>query len=532
MKLSIIVPIYNVEKYISRCALSLYNQTAHKEDYEIIFVNDGTKDNSILNLRKTLDFVHTPNIFIVDKPNGGLSSARNYGLRHSRGEYVWFVDSDDWVDSDSVEVLLNLINQSPDVIATTQMYSNIGDNQTYKYPHSINFEGKGADLLKYYPPVCSVAYICKRSFLYNNHLEFKEGILHEDAELIPRLIYLANNIVATDRPLYHHFMRENSITQTINPHRYESYFVVLMVLTHYDDDHIGGVLAYIKKHKADRPFPVKHMWVNCAYDIPIYSSPNISFGQAKKLANELKEINECLVKEGFSIIDWETPIVAKKESIKLPFADILILSPNAGTKDINDKNYMNAIHNANIGREYYTRQKQALKNSLSELALVKKRQPKENDIQEVINWSSIAFVVRSDNFSMLMLGDSYPCSIVESLKNVGYSTDNPLYVDYVKISHHGSRNNISNELLDMIDCDRFLISTNGGNGTSCHPDRETIANIACHAKRDRNKSIHLYFNYPIRKIENVGYKFIEEKELEHYNIVVHEDVQQITKELP
>ncbi|WP_308230642.1 MBL fold metallo-hydrolase [uncultured Prevotella sp.] len=305
----------------------------------------------------------------------------------------------------------------------------------------------------------------------------------------------------------------------------------LMVLTHYDDDHIGGVLAYIKKHKADRPFPVKHMWVNCAYDIPIYSSPNISFGQAKKLANELKEINECLVKEGFSIIDWETPIVAKKESIKLPFADILILSPNAGTKDINDKNYMNAIHNANIGREYYTRQKQALKNSLSELALVKKRQPKENDIQEVINWSSIAFVVRSDKFSMLMLGDSYPCSIVESLKSIGYSTENPLSVDFVKISHHGSRNNISNELLDMIDCDRFLISTNGGNGTSCHPDRETIANIACHAKRDRNSPIHLYFNYSIKKIENVGYKFIEEKELEHYNIVVHEDVQQITKEL-
>lgn len=122
-----------------------------------------------------------------------------------------------------------------------------------------------------------------------------------------------------------------------------------------------------------------------------------------------------------------------------------------------------------------------------------------------------------------MLGDSYPYSIVESLKNVGYSTDNPLYVDYVKISHHGSRNNISNELLDMIDCDRFLISTNGGNGASCHPDRETIANIACHAKRDRNKSIHLYFNYPIRKIENVGYKFIEGKELKLYNIVVHED---------
>lgn len=305
----------------------------------------------------------------------------------------------------------------------------------------------------------------------------------------------------------------------------------LMVLTHYDDDHIGGILAYIKKHKTNSPFPVKQIWANCAYDIPVYTSSNISFGQAKKLADELKEINEELAQDGFSTIDWETIVVAKKESITFPFADLLILSPNAYTKDINDKKYQNAIHNANIGRDY-TRQKQALKSSLSELTLVKKRQPKENDIQEVINWSSIAFVVRSDNFSVLMLGDSYPCSIVESLKNIGYSTENPLSVDFVKVSHHGSRNNISNELLDMIDCNRFLISTNGGNGTSCHPDRETIANIACHVKRDRNKPIHLYFNYPIRKIENVGYKFIEGEELEHYNIVVHEDVQQITKELP
>lgn len=233
MKLSIIVPIYNVEKYISRCALSLYDQTAHKEDYEIIFVNDGTKDNSILNLRKTLDFVHTPNIFIVDKPNGGLSSARNYGLRHSRGEYVWFVDSDDWVDSDSVEVLLNLINQSPDVIVTTQMYRNTENTECLKYQNALNFVGKGADLIQECPPVCAVAYISSRQFLNKNNLEFREGILHEDAELIPRLIYIADKVVATDRPLYHHFMRDGSITNSVNPLRYESYFIVIDKLTQF-----------------------------------------------------------------------------------------------------------------------------------------------------------------------------------------------------------------------------------------------------------------------------------------------------------
>lgn len=305
----------------------------------------------------------------------------------------------------------------------------------------------------------------------------------------------------------------------------------LMVLTHYDDDHIGGILSYIKKHKSDRPFPVKQLWVNCAYDIPVYSSPNISFGQAVKLADELKNINEGLVKDGFSAIDWKTPIIAKKEPITLPFADILVLSPDANTKDVNDYNYRNVIHNANIGRNY-SRQKQALKSSLSELALMPKEQPQKKDIQAVVNKSSIAFIVKSDNFSILMLGDSYPCTIVDILKNFGYSADNPLSIDFVKVSHHGSRNNISNELLDMIDCNRFLISTNGGNGTSCHPDRETIANIVCHAKRDINIPVHLYFNYPIKRIENVGYKFFEEDETEKYNIIIHDDVQQITKELP
>lgn len=239
MKLSIIVPIYNVEKYISRCALSLYNQTASKDDYEVVFVNDGTKDNSILVLRNAIDFSATPNFHIVEKPNGGLSSARNFGLEHSSGDYVWFVDSDDWVDSDSVEYLLSLMKSSPDVIATTQMYSNVGDKETKKYSHAVNFEGSGLELFKHYPPVCSVAYICKRRFLSENNLKFKEGILHEDSELIPRLLYVAKHVVATDRPLYHHFMREGSITHVINPHRYESFFVVLDSLSDFYNSRVA-----------------------------------------------------------------------------------------------------------------------------------------------------------------------------------------------------------------------------------------------------------------------------------------------------
>lgn len=233
MKLSIIVPIYNVEEYIARCALSLYNQTASVNDYEVVFVNDGTRDNSIQVLRNTINFDLAPNFHIVEKTNGGLSSARNYGVKNSCGDYVWFVDSDDWVDSDSVEFLLNLMKSSPDVICTTQMYSNIGDKECDKYNHAINFEGKGSEMFQYSPPICSQAHICKRCFLTENNLEFKEGILHEDSELIPRLLYVAKHVIATDRPLYHHFMREGSITHVINPHRYDSYFIMLDSLSDF-----------------------------------------------------------------------------------------------------------------------------------------------------------------------------------------------------------------------------------------------------------------------------------------------------------
>ena len=93
-KVSVIVPVYNVEKYIARCLTSLVNQTI--EDLEIIVVNDGSKDNSeqiIKEFKKDYK-----NIIYVKKENGGLSSARNFGLIYATGEYVAFLDSDDYVD--------------------------------------------------------------------------------------------------------------------------------------------------------------------------------------------------------------------------------------------------------------------------------------------------------------------------------------------------------------------------------------------------------------------------------------------------
>ena len=99
-KISVIVPVYNVSEYISRCADSIVSQKLY--DIEIIFVNDGSKDNSreIVEKYQLNDF----RITILDKENGGLSSARNYGLRHAKGEYILFVDSDDYLELNALSI--------------------------------------------------------------------------------------------------------------------------------------------------------------------------------------------------------------------------------------------------------------------------------------------------------------------------------------------------------------------------------------------------------------------------------------------
>lgn len=100
-KISIIVPIYNVEKYIGKCLTSLINQTY--KNLEILLINDGTKDNSIKEVEKFND----KRIRLYNKKNGGLSSARNFGLKFATGDYVMFVDSDDWLDVFCVEKCVN-----------------------------------------------------------------------------------------------------------------------------------------------------------------------------------------------------------------------------------------------------------------------------------------------------------------------------------------------------------------------------------------------------------------------------------------
>ena len=159
-----------------------------------------------------------------------------------------------------------------------------------------------------------------------------------------------------------------------------------------------------------------------------------------------------------------------------------------------------------------------------ELAARPKSQPNPNDYQQLTNMASISFILRCDGLSILMLADSFPKEITKILTLGGYSKENKLKVDFVKIAHHGSRNNTDNNLLDIIDCDNFLISTNGGSGRSRHPQRETIANILCHPERNYDRTVNLFFNYPLDRIQRYDHAIFNETLDADLNYRIHEPV--------
>lgn len=106
MLLSIIIPIFNVERYIDKCIQSVLNQRLLSIEYEVILVNDGTQDNSMQIAMKAIEN-HLPicHVKVVEQSNEGLSAARNKGLSIASGDYVWFVDSDDYISHDSIEII-------------------------------------------------------------------------------------------------------------------------------------------------------------------------------------------------------------------------------------------------------------------------------------------------------------------------------------------------------------------------------------------------------------------------------------------
>ncbi len=213
MKLSIIVPVYNVEDYIERCIKSLLCQDI--DDYEIIVVNDGTPDKSIEVINEKFN---DPKIRIVNRENGGLSAARNTGIDNAKGEYVWFVDSDDFIEENCLLYIISCI-EGKDILVLTNGILEKNNKRSTTYLGTYNMKAQNTHDLLYNYIACAPYFIYKKSLLVDNNLRFKLGVLHEDMEFTPRVLFKANSFSFFEKPLYHQTVREGSITHTFNVKR-------------------------------------------------------------------------------------------------------------------------------------------------------------------------------------------------------------------------------------------------------------------------------------------------------------------------
>lgn len=212
-KISIIVPIYNVEKYLERCVDSLVNQTY--ENIEIILVDDGSPDYcpQLCDEYAKKD----SRIVVIHKKNGGLSDARNYGLCKASGEYILYVDSDDYIELDSCEKLVNGMANNVDMVVGA--YKELRNNKVIEKRHSNLLQDKIYDAKEYvisatkcdewYAPAWLNLY--RRSFLIENNLYYKVGFYFEDIEMLPRLFLANPRVTYVDYPFYNYVIRENSI---------------------------------------------------------------------------------------------------------------------------------------------------------------------------------------------------------------------------------------------------------------------------------------------------------------------------------
>lgn len=294
-KVSIIVPVYNGEQYLTKCINSILDQTL--SDFEVIIINDGSTDNSEHICR---DYsLRDDRIKVISKSNGGLSSARNAGLRLAKGEYIGFVDSDDYVDKDMFGLLFQLAEDTQSDIAVCKLGREINGSIINKESKQFNVELNKIEALRhlfkgqlYRFSACNKLY--KRKCFEG--IFFPEGRIHEDLSTTYRVFARANKVIYTNFPGYVYVRRNESIlTSTYNEKRLQAFigwdemisFIkdnfptliheVIEAYCYWSIDNIYYILHQVKERK-DRVdyliFIRSYIW---KYSKLVYNNSNLSF---------------------------------------------------------------------------------------------------------------------------------------------------------------------------------------------------------------------------------------------------------------
>lgn len=298
-------------------------------------------------------------------------------------------------------------------------------------------------------------------------------------------------------------IRYGSLKKSIEAIKDKNEKIDLLVLTHVDDDHIAGILKWFESYEFSADL-INKVWFNAGklinkqfqknlendnnIELAIYNSSNTSIGQGITFEERITEHNL-----------WYEKIIKAGDVFEELGAKFTILSPSEDElKKLLIKWEKEAPDTLTSGRENdYIK-------TLEEL--MSTDEFKED--ASIHNGSSIAFLLEIEDKKILLLADAFPSVVSQSLESLGYSIENPLKVDIVKLSHHGSKGNTGNELLDLIDCEKFVISTNGAKHAL--PNKRTLARII-----KKKPCCKFYFNYP-ELIEQI----FTEEEIENRNFYV------------
>ena len=316
--LTVVIPVYNVEKYLKRCIESILIQ--EWKNYDILLVDDGSIDNSPQicdDYAKAYDFIS-----VIHKKNGGLSAARNTGISHAEGEYVYFPDSDDWIEPDTFIALAEVVeSQKFDIISFNREFVK-GEEDAIVSDSLVTqvFEGKDAfvQMLKHsYITGFANDKIYRKSLFIDNKIMFPSGKYYEDLGTNYKLFLLSEKVYATNQKYYHYLIdNPDSITQSWNEQKFRDMFEFykevfysdfvrsqlneeeLQLLQRYYVSGLIHILASLYKSKLDKKY------IDITDEVKQELLKNkVSLSQMKDQPNKLKYVlfRLKLLKLAFSI---------------------------------------------------------------------------------------------------------------------------------------------------------------------------------------------------------------------------------------
>lgn len=219
MKFSIIIPVYNVEQYLRDCLDSVLNQTF--SDWEAICVNDGSTDGSSVILD---EYAAKDSRFkMISQNNAGTAAARNTGLKVANGDYIFFLDSDDWIEDYALQILADSVNDEDVLCFSGKRYFEVtntfnpADELTEKqYRNGMDYYNENALLARDFAFVCVVLRVYKRTFIIGNNLFFDEDVSFEDNLWVPIMLFNAQEVKVVPDVIYVYRVREGSKMQEIS----------------------------------------------------------------------------------------------------------------------------------------------------------------------------------------------------------------------------------------------------------------------------------------------------------------------------